>query len=129
MNDWIKYPPPPKWYIFTSEEVAALLTWWLTFSHVEEHRDKKYEIDSDEYFEQKKKILKNSYVLSSNIFNRRLKSMSNNEGFNFEEWTTGFNILSYKADKLMTLKKNCTVLLAADETMSYIKRQKRATFG
>lgn len=58
-----------EWYIFTGNELGALLAWWMLHIHKVQYPDANID---------------NVYMLSSTVSSKILASMSKKEGFNFE---------------------------------------------
>lgn len=58
-----------EWYIFSGNELGALLGWWMLHKYQVQH------VDTD---------FSNVYMLSSTVSSKILASMAKQEGFNFE---------------------------------------------
>lgn len=92
-----------EWYVFSGNELGALLGWWMIHNYQVLHPD----VD-----------LSNIYTLASTVSSKILASMAKKEGFNFEETLTGFKWMGNKAIDLMAEGK--TVLFAYEEAIGFM---------
>ncbi|EZA54197.1 Phosphoglucomutase-2 [Ooceraea biroi] len=92
-----------EWYVFSGNELGALLGWWMIHTYQVLHPD------AD---------LGNTCMLASTVSSKILASMAKKEGFNFEETLTGFKWMGNKAIDLMAEGK--TVLFAYEEAIGFM---------
>ncbi|KAG7206609.1 hypothetical protein KM043_000291 [Ampulex compressa] len=91
------------WYVFSGNELGALLGWWMLHTYQVRHPD------AD---------LSNAYMLASTVSSKILASMAKREGFNFEETLTGFKWMGNKSLELS--KKGNRVLFAYEEAIGFM---------
>lgn len=58
-----------EWYIFSGNELGALLGWWMLHTYQVQHSDTDFS---------------NVYMLASTVSSKILATMAKQEGFNFE---------------------------------------------
>lgn len=92
-----------EWYIFSGNELGALLGWWMMHTYQVQHPDTDFS---------------NVYMLASTVSSKILASMAKQEGFNFEETLTGFKWMGNKAVELMKAGKE--VLFAYEEAIGFM---------
>ncbi|XP_029048774.1 phosphoglucomutase-2 [Osmia bicornis bicornis] len=92
-----------EWYIFSGNELGALLGWWMLHKYQVQH------VDTD---------FSNIYMLSSTVSSKILVSMAKQEGFNFEETLTGFKWMGNRTVELKNAGKE--VLFAYEEAIGFM---------
>ncbi|KAK2578945.1 hypothetical protein KPH14_011149 [Odynerus spinipes] len=92
-----------EWYIFSGNELGALLAWWMLHVHKVQYPDAN---------------IANVYMLSSTVSSKILASMAKKEGFNFEETLTGFKWMGNKAVEL--IKEGKDVIFAYEEAIGFM---------
>ncbi|KAJ8298163.1 hypothetical protein KUTeg_024694 [Tegillarca granosa] len=95
--------PSGEWHIFSGNETGALLGWWSWFSFHQKYPD----VPASDV-----------YMLSSTVSSKILHTLSQKEGFNFEETLTGFKWMGNRADAL--LKEGKHVLFAFEEAIGFM---------
>ncbi|KAM9468860.1 glucose 1,6-bisphosphate synthase isoform 2-T2 [Clarias gariepinus] len=89
------------WKVFTGNELAALLGWWMLLNWKESHTHPA-EIES-------------VYMLATAVSSKILKTMAQIEGFNFEETLPGFKWIGNRIDKLA--KSGKEVIFSFEESI------------
>ncbi|XP_058805700.1 phosphopentomutase isoform X2 [Phymastichus coffea] len=92
-----------EWYIFSGNELGALLGWWMLQTHKVRFPDVN---------------LADTYMLASTVSSKILASMAKKEGFKFEETLTGFKWMGNVASDL--IKSGKTVLFAYEEAIGFM---------
>ncbi|PBC27809.1 Glucose 1,6-bisphosphate synthase [Apis cerana cerana] len=92
-----------EWYIFSGNELGALLGWWMIHKYQVQHTDTDFS---------------NVYMLASTVSSKILASMAKQEGFNFEETLTGFKWMGNKTIELEKMGK--IVLFAYEEAIGFM---------
>ncbi|CAL7946214.1 unnamed protein product [Xylocopa violacea] len=92
-----------EWYIFSGNELGALLGWWMMHKYQVQHADTDFS---------------NVYMLASTVSSKILASMAKQEGFNFEETLTGFKWMGNRAVELKKAGK--VVLFAYEEAIGFM---------
>uniref|UniRef100_A0A8C8FJD2 Phosphoglucomutase 2-like 1 n=1 Tax=Oncorhynchus tshawytscha TaxID=74940 RepID=A0A8C8FJD2_ONCTS len=75
-----------RWKVFTGNELAALLGWWMLFNWKETHPD-----PADR---------ERMYMLATTVSSKILKAFARKEGFHFEETLPGFKWIGKKIHEL-----------------------------
>uniref|UniRef100_A0A0N5BDB4 Phosphoglucomutase n=1 Tax=Strongyloides papillosus TaxID=174720 RepID=A0A0N5BDB4_STREA len=91
------------WYIFTGNEMGAIITWWVWRNYKKRNRDKDF---------------KNVYMLNSVVSSQISRSISKIEGFSHEVTLTGFKWMGNTAYQLRS--KGHEVILAWEESIGYL---------
>ncbi|KAL0973000.1 hypothetical protein UPYG_G00197550 [Umbra pygmaea] len=91
------------WKVFTGNELAALLGWWMLFNWKETHPD-----PAD---------LKKVYMLATTVSSKILKAFAQVEGFHFEETLPGFKWIGKKIHELA--KTGNEVIFAFEESIGF----------
>lgn len=68
-NKFLHFCNSDEWYIFSGNELGALLGWWMMHKYQVQHPDTDFS---------------NVYMLASTVSSKILASMAKHEGFNFE---------------------------------------------
>ncbi|CAJ1066375.1 glucose 1%2C6-bisphosphate synthase isoform X1 [Xyrichtys novacula] len=92
------------WKVFTGNELAALLGWWMFFNWKEAHPDP---ADSQRV-----------YMLATTVSSKILQAFARIEGFHFEETLPGFKWIGNKIHELT--KTGNTVLFAFEESIGFL---------
>ncbi|XP_043525549.1 phosphoglucomutase-2 isoform X2 [Frieseomelitta varia] len=92
-----------EWYIFSGNELGALLGWWMIHKYQVQYADVNFS---------------NVYMLASTVSSKILASMAKQEGFNFEETLTGFKWMGNRTVELEKMGK--TVLFAYEEAIGFM---------
>ncbi|XP_031839249.1 phosphoglucomutase 2 isoform X2 [Nomia melanderi] len=92
-----------EWYIFTGNELGALLGWWMMHTYQVQHPDTDFS---------------NVYMLASTVSSKILLSMAKQEGFNFVETLTGFKWMGNKTVELQQAGKE--VIFAYEEAIGFM---------
>ncbi|XP_012141602.1 phosphoglucomutase 2 [Megachile rotundata] len=92
-----------EWYVFSGNELGALLGWWMLHKYQVEH------VDTD---------FSNVYMLASTVSSKILASMAKQDGFNFEETLTGFKWMGNRTIELKNAGKE--VLFAFEEAIGFM---------
>ncbi|KZC10948.1 Glucose 1,6-bisphosphate synthase [Dufourea novaeangliae] len=92
-----------EWYIFTGNELGALLGWWMMHKYQVQHPDTDFS---------------NVYMLASTVSSKILASMAKQEGFNFEETLTGFKWMGNRTVELKKTGKE--VIFAYEEAIGFM---------
>ncbi|XP_076751636.1 phosphoglucomutase 2 [Xylocopa sonorina] len=92
-----------EWYIFSGNELGALLGWWMLHKYQVQHPDTDFS---------------NVYMLASTVSSKILVSMAKQEGFNFEETLTGFKWMGNRTVELKEAGK--VVLFAYEEAIGFM---------
>ncbi|XP_068975326.1 glucose 1,6-bisphosphate synthase [Bombus flavifrons] len=92
-----------EWYIFSGNELGALLGWWMMHKYQVQHPDTDFS---------------NVYMLASTVSSKILASMAKHEGFNFEETLTGFKWMGNRTVELEKMGK--VVLFAYEEAIGFM---------
>ncbi|KAI5625637.1 glucose 1,6-bisphosphate synthase [Silurus asotus] len=92
------------WKVFTGNELAALLGWWMLFNWKETHPDPAE--------------IKNVYMLATAVSSRILKTMAEMEGFQFEETLPGFKWIGNKIHELAKTGKE--VIFSFEESIGFL---------
>ncbi|XP_054005959.1 glucose 1,6-bisphosphate synthase-like [Hylaeus anthracinus] len=92
-----------EWYIFSGNELGALLGWWMMHTHQVQHPDTDFS---------------NVYMLASTVSSKILASMAKQEGFNFEETLTGFKWMGNRTVELKKAGKE--VIFAYEEAIGFM---------
>ncbi|XP_023704077.1 phosphoglucomutase-2 isoform X3 [Cryptotermes secundus] len=92
-----------EWYVFSGNELGALLGWWSWYSHRRRNPD-----------ENPSQL----YMMASTVSSKILKTIAAAEGFNFIETLTGFKWMGNMAAELQGQGK--TVLFAFEEAIGFM---------
>ncbi|KOC68335.1 Phosphoglucomutase-2 [Habropoda laboriosa] len=92
-----------EWYIFSGNELGALLGWWMMHKYQVQHADTDFS---------------SVYMLTSTVSSKILASMAKQEGFNFEETLTGFKWMGNRTIELKSAGKE--VLFAYEEAIGFM---------
>lgn len=92
------------WKVFTGNELAALLGWWMFFNWKEVHPDP---ADSQKV-----------YMLATTVSSKILQAFARIEGFHFEETLPGFKWIGNRVHELS--KTGNTVLFAFEESIGFL---------
>ncbi|XP_076667770.1 phosphoglucomutase 2 isoform X2 [Andrena cerasifolii] len=92
-----------EWYIFSGNELGALLGWWMMHTYQVQHSDTDFS---------------NVYMLASTVSSKILAAMAKQEGFNFEETLTGFKWMGNRTVELNRADK--TVIFAYEEAIGFM---------
>ncbi|WKY01410.1 hypothetical protein Q1695_015422 [Nippostrongylus brasiliensis] len=95
--------PDGDWYVFTGNEMGALLTWWQWENWHKLHPEVKKE---------------DVYILNSAVSSQIVKTFAEAEGFKSDVTLTGFKWMGNKADDLRKNGKH--VILAWEESIGYM---------
>ncbi|XP_006627963.3 glucose 1,6-bisphosphate synthase isoform X1 [Lepisosteus oculatus] len=95
---------PGRWKVFTGNEMAALLGWWLFWNWREKHADM---ADLDRV-----------YMLATTVSSKILRTIARREGFHFEETLPGFKWIGNRVKELMD--KGNEVLFAFEESIGFM---------
>ncbi|KRY00558.1 Phosphoglucomutase-2 [Trichinella pseudospiralis] len=89
-----------KWYIFTGNEMGALLSWWMYYNCKNIHKSE------------------NMYIINSVVSSKFARTLANKEGIKYEETLTGFKWMANRASELNQQGK--VVLLAWEESIGFM---------
>ncbi|XP_076244437.1 phosphoglucomutase 2 [Calliopsis andreniformis] len=92
-----------EWYVFSGNELGALLGWWMMHTYQVQHPDTDFS---------------NVYMLASTVSSKILASMAKQEGFNFEETLTGFKWMGNRTVELKKMGKE--VIFAFEEAIGFM---------
>ncbi|KRY76425.1 Phosphoglucomutase-2 [Trichinella pseudospiralis] len=92
-----------KWYIFTGNEMGALLSWWMYYNCKNIHKSVSKE---------------NMYIINSVVSSKFARTLANKEGIKYEETLTGFKWMANRASELNQQGK--VVLLAWEESIGFM---------
>ncbi|XP_060800082.1 glucose 1,6-bisphosphate synthase [Neoarius graeffei] len=92
------------WKVFTGNELAALLGWWMLLNWKETHPESA-EIEG-------------VYMLATAVSSRILKAMAEMEGFHFEETLPGFKWIGNKIHELAKTGKE--VIFSFEESIGFL---------
>uniref|UniRef100_A0A4W5Q5K0 Phosphoglucomutase 2-like 1 n=1 Tax=Hucho hucho TaxID=62062 RepID=A0A4W5Q5K0_9TELE len=92
------------WKVFTGNELAALLGWWMLFNWKETHSD-----PADR---------ERMYMLATTVSSKILKAFARIEGFHFEETLPGFKWIGKKIHELA--KTGNEVIFAFEESIGFL---------
>ncbi|KAM6969818.1 glucose 1,6-bisphosphate synthase [Aplochiton taeniatus] len=92
------------WKVFTGNELAALLGWWMFFNWKERHPDP---ADTDRVF-----------MLATTVSSKILKAFARVEGFHFEETLPGFKWIGKRIHELA--KTGEEVIFAFEESIGFL---------
>uniref|UniRef100_A0A1A7XGY4 Phosphoglucomutase 2-like 1 n=1 Tax=Iconisemion striatum TaxID=60296 RepID=A0A1A7XGY4_9TELE len=92
------------WKVFTGNELAALLGWWMFFNWKENHSDP---ADSQKV-----------YMLATSVSSKILQALARAEGFNFEETLPGFKWIGNRIHDLS--KTGNRVIFAFEESIGFL---------
>ncbi|KAM9853324.1 glucose 1,6-bisphosphate synthase [Aulostomus maculatus] len=92
------------WKVFTGNEMAALLGWWMFFNWKASHRD-----PAD---------CQSVYMLATTVSSKILQAFARVEGFNFQETLPGFKWIGNMMHELA--KTGNTVLFAFEESIGFL---------
>ncbi|XP_076177688.1 phosphoglucomutase 2 isoform X2 [Ptiloglossa arizonensis] len=92
-----------EWYIFSGNELGALLGWWMMHMYQVQHPDTDFS---------------HVYMLASTVSSKILASMAKQEGFNFEETLTGFKWMGNRTVELKKAGKE--VIFAYEEAIGFM---------
>uniref|UniRef100_A0A8C7J7Y5 Phosphoglucomutase 2-like 1 n=1 Tax=Oncorhynchus kisutch TaxID=8019 RepID=A0A8C7J7Y5_ONCKI len=93
-----------RWKVFTGNELAALLGWWMLFNWKETHPD-----PADR---------ERMYMLATTVSSKILKAFARIEGFHFEETLPGFKWIGKKIHELA--KTGNEVIFAFEESIGFL---------
>ncbi|XP_028910085.1 glucose 1,6-bisphosphate synthase [Ornithorhynchus anatinus] len=93
-----------RWKVFTGNELAALLGWWMFVCWKENHPQ-----NAD---------VRNVYMLATTVSSKILKAIALKEGFQFEETLPGFKWIGSRIKELLGLGKE--VLFAFEESIGFL---------
>ncbi|KAJ8414515.1 hypothetical protein AAFF_G00037170 [Aldrovandia affinis] len=93
-----------QWKVFTGNELAALLGWWMLFNWKELHTS---QADTERVC-----------MLATTVSSKILKALARVEGFQFEETLPGFKWIGKKIDELTKAGKE--VLFAFEESIGFM---------
>ncbi|XP_062241799.1 glucose 1,6-bisphosphate synthase [Platichthys flesus] len=92
------------WKVFTGNELAALLGWWMFFNWKENHPDP---ADTGSL-----------YMLATTVSSKILGAIAHTEGFHFEETLPGFKWIGNRIHELS--KTGNTVIFAFEESIGFL---------
>ncbi|XP_018560405.1 glucose 1,6-bisphosphate synthase [Lates calcarifer] len=92
------------WKVFTGNELAALLGWWMFFNWKENHPDP---ADTQRV-----------YMLATTVSSKILQAFARIEGFHFEETLPGFKWIGNRMHELS--KTGNTVIFAFEESIGFL---------
>ncbi|XP_059187401.1 glucose 1,6-bisphosphate synthase [Centropristis striata] len=92
------------WKVFTGNELAALLGWWMFFNWKEAHPD-----PAD---------TRSVYMLATTVSSKILQAFARIEGFHFEETLPGFKWIGNRIHELS--KTGNSVLFAFEESIGFL---------
>lgn len=92
------------WKVFTGNELAALLGWWMFFNWKEAHPDPAE--------------AQRVYMLATTVSSKILKALARSEGFCFEETLPGFKWIGNRIHELS--KTGNTVIFAFEESIGFL---------
>lgn len=92
------------WKVFTGNELAALLGWWMLFNWKEAHPDPS---DTDRV-----------YMLATTVSSKILKAFAHIEGFHFEETLPGFKWIGNRIYELTKTGKE--VIFSFEESIGFL---------
>ncbi|KRZ05477.1 Phosphoglucomutase-2, partial [Trichinella zimbabwensis] len=92
-----------KWYIFTGNEMGALLSWWMYYNSKNIHKSVSKE---------------NMYIINSVVSSKFARTLANKEAIKYEETLTGFKWMANRASELNQQGK--VVLLAWEESIGFM---------
>uniref|UniRef100_A0A3Q1ET40 Phosphoglucomutase 2-like 1 n=1 Tax=Acanthochromis polyacanthus TaxID=80966 RepID=A0A3Q1ET40_9TELE len=92
------------WKVFTGNELAALLGWWMFFNWKESHHE-----PAD---------TQNVYMLATTVSSKILQAFARIEGFHFEETLPGFKWIGNKIHELS--KTGHRVIFAFEESIGFL---------
>lgn len=92
------------WKVFTGNELAALLGWWMLFNWKESHPDPAE--------------TERVYMLATTVSSKILKAFARLEGFHFEETLPGFKWIGKRIHELA--KTGNEVLFAFEESIGFL---------
>ncbi|KAM6932399.1 glucose 1,6-bisphosphate synthase isoform 2-T2 [Lycodopsis pacificus] len=92
------------WKVFTGNELAALLGWWMFFNWKEAHPDP---ADTQKV-----------YMLATTVSSKILQTFARIEGFHFEETLPGFKWIGNRIHKLSEMGNN--VIFAFEESIGFL---------
>ncbi|KAG7464250.1 glucose 1,6-bisphosphate synthase [Solea senegalensis] len=93
-----------RWKVFTGNELAALLGWWMFFNWKENHPDP---ADSQRV-----------YMLATTVSSKILQAFALIEGFHFEETLPGFKYIGNRIHELA--KTGNTVIFSFEESIGFL---------
>ncbi|XP_063061690.1 glucose 1,6-bisphosphate synthase [Engraulis encrasicolus] len=93
-----------EWKVFTGNELAALLGWWMLYNWKETHPDPS---DTDKV-----------YMLATTVSSKVLKAFAQMEGFHFEETLPGFKWIGNKIHELE--KTGNEVIFSFEESIGFL---------
>uniref|UniRef100_A0A3B3QZD0 Phosphoglucomutase 2-like 1 n=2 Tax=Paramormyrops kingsleyae TaxID=1676925 RepID=A0A3B3QZD0_9TELE len=93
-----------RWRVFTGNELAALLGWWMLLNWKDQHPDA---AETDKV-----------YMLATTVSSKVLQAFAQIEGFHFEETLPGFKWIGNKIHELE--KKGKVVLFAFEESIGFM---------
>ncbi|XP_036418899.1 glucose 1,6-bisphosphate synthase isoform X1 [Colossoma macropomum] len=92
------------WKVFTGNELAALLGWWMLFNWKETHPDPAE--------------TERMYMLATTVSSKILKALAQMEGFHFEETLPGFKWIGNKIHELTKTGKE--VIFSFEESIGFL---------
>ncbi|KRX55023.1 Glucose 1,6-bisphosphate synthase, partial [Trichinella sp. T9] len=92
-----------KWYIFTGNEMGALLSWWMYYNSTNIYKSVSKE---------------NMYIINSVVSSKFARTLADKEGIKYEETLTGFKWMANRASELNQQGK--VVLLAWEESIGFM---------
>lgn len=92
-----------QWYVFTGNEIGALLGWWSVQCFKRQFPEEN---------------LDNCYMLASTVSSKILRAMAKVEGFHFVETLTGFKWMGNKSFELINEGKK--ILFAFEEAIGFM---------
>uniref|UniRef100_A0A3Q3IV67 Phosphoglucomutase 2-like 1 n=1 Tax=Monopterus albus TaxID=43700 RepID=A0A3Q3IV67_MONAL len=92
------------WKVFTGNELAALLGWWMFFNWKENHPDPAE--------------TQGVYMLATTVSSKILQAFARIEGFHFEETLPGFKWIGNRIHELS--KTGNTVIFAFEESIGFL---------
>ncbi|XP_017552225.1 glucose 1,6-bisphosphate synthase isoform X2 [Pygocentrus nattereri] len=92
------------WKVFTGNELAALLGWWMLFNWKETHPDP---AESERM-----------YMLATTVSSKILKALAQMEGFHFEETLPGFKWIGNRIHELTKTGKE--VIFSFEESIGFL---------
>ncbi|XP_054650929.1 glucose 1,6-bisphosphate synthase [Dunckerocampus dactyliophorus] len=93
-----------RWKVFSGNELAALLGWWMLFTWKETHGN-----PAD---------VQHVYMLATTVSSKILQALAHVEGFHFEETLPGFKWMGNRIHELIESGK--TVLFAFEESIGFL---------
>ncbi|KAL0238851.1 hypothetical protein PCE1_004542 [Barthelona sp. PCE] len=97
---FVERQPDGKWFVFSGNQIANILAWWMLRSYKEQGKD-----------------VSKVAMVTTNVSSEFLKSMGEAEGFDFHATLTGFKWMANKAEELKVEGKE--VLLCYEQAIGF----------